>query len=41
MFRMSFYQKVVENAEEHFSICANAYVDIGLRTHPSFVRTHT
>lgn len=32
MFRMSFDQKVVKNVEEHFSVCAHAYADIGLCT---------
>ena len=32
MFRVSFDQKVVENVEKHFSICAHAYVDIDLCT---------
>ena len=40
MFRESFDQKVVENVEEHFSVCAYAYVDIGLLTLLVSMRTH-
>ena len=32
MFRMIFYQRVVENVKEHFSVCAYAYAGIALRT---------
>lgn len=41
MFRMIFDQNVVENFEEHFSICVHAYVGIGLCTQLVSMCTHT
>jgi len=41
MFRMIFDQHVVENVEEHFSVCAHAYAGIDLHMQLASMHTRT